>query len=294
MLSERHAGAIVIRAPAKLNLYLEVLHRRPDGYHAIDTLMVGVSLYDRLTFQEEKSRKIVLDSDHPTLSTGPDNLICRAATLLQQRTGYQHGARIRLRKRIPLAAGLAGGSTDAAAALLGLNRLWRTGWTAPELAALGAELGSDVPFFFYTPAAWCTGRGEQVEPLPLGRRLWFVLACPPVGLATADVYRCLVPPASPRSGADIRQAVTAGDVEAIGQALWNRLEEAAFTLCPAVARLRERLQRLQPAGQLMSGSGSSVFALCRDQEEASRIAHQLRHGPDEGICPSVFLVRSCS
>src|SRR5207237_2378703 len=126
--------------------------------------------------------------------------ICRAAELLRLRTGQVGGVRVRLHKRIPLAAGLAGGSTDAAATLFGLNRLWRLGLTREQLAELGAELGSDVPFFFSAPAAWCTGRGEVVTPLRPGRPLWLVLACPPVGLSTAAVFRALNVPAEPIDG----------------------------------------------------------------------------------------------
>jgi 4-diphosphocytidyl-2-C-methyl-D-erythritol kinase len=183
MLSERCADAVVVWAPAKVNLFLEVLAKRADGYHEIATLLVAVSLYDTLEFKEEASGDVQLLSNHPNLSTGPDNLVCRAADLLRQRRGVRRGARIRLTKRIPLAAGLAGGSSDAAATLAGLNRLWGLGLADGELAALGADLGSDVPFFFSAPAAWCTGRGEQVTPLPLGRPLDFVLACPPAGPA---------------------------------------------------------------------------------------------------------------
>src|SRR5947209_6913376 len=146
MFSERRAAAVVVWAPAKVNLFLEVLAKRADGYHEIATLLVAVSLYDTLEFKEEASGEIRLHSDHPNLSTGPENLIVRAAELLRRRTGCGRGAAVRLAKRIPMAAGLAGGSSDAAATLAGLNRLWRLGLTRGELAVLGAELGSDVPF----------------------------------------------------------------------------------------------------------------------------------------------------
>src|SRR5262245_19479678 len=173
MLSERHADAVVVWAPAKVNLFLELLAKRPDGYHDIATLMVAVSLYDTLEFKEDSSGDIRLHCAHPGLTTGPENLVCRAAALLQQRTGCPLGAAIRLVKRIPLAAGLAGGSTDAAATLAGLNRLWRLGLPARELVSWGAGLGSDVAFFFATPAAWGTGRGERGGGLARGRPLGF-------------------------------------------------------------------------------------------------------------------------
>lgn len=293
MLSMRTADAVAIWAPAKVNLYLEVLAKRADGYHDIATLMVAVSRYDTLTFREEDSGQLQLRCDHPTLSTGPDNLVLRAAERLRQRTGCGRGAVIDLVKRIPLAAGLAGGSTDAAATLAGLNRLWRLGLTRTELAELGAELGSDVPFFFATPAAWCTGRGEQVTPAPLGKRLDFVLVCPPVGLSTAEVYRSVTVPEQAMAGDAIRQAAAAGDIEDLGRCLYNRLQTVAERLCPSVAELAQRLARLNPAGWLMSGSGTSLFALCRDRQEALRIARELSGGPDEGVHPRCFIVQSC-
>jgi 4-diphosphocytidyl-2-C-methyl-D-erythritol kinase len=287
MLIEQHADGVVVWAPAKVNLHLEVLAKRSDGYHEIATLMVAVSLYDTLEFKEEASGEILLGCDHPDLATGPENLVRRAADLLRQRTGCPRGASIRLAKRIPLAAGLAGGSTDAAATLAGLNRLWQLNWAPPELAALGAELGSDVAFFFATPAAWCTGRGEVVMPLTPGRPLWLVLACPPFGLSTAAVYRGVTVPAQPESGTALRQAVVDGNVEEIGRRLHNRLQPVAEGLCPALAALGQRLQRLRPAGQMMSGSGTSFFALCRDPRDAQRIARALRSGSDEGLAAGV-------
>src|SRR5947209_6051624 len=173
MLITRYVNDVVVWAPAKVNLYLEVLAKRPDGYHELETLLVAVSLFDTLVFRDLPSPELRLRCNVRSLSTGPDNLIVRAARLLQQHARCARGADVRLVKRIPLAAGLAGGSTDAAATLAGLNRLWRLGLTQAELALLGAELGSDVAFFFATPAAWCTGRGEQVDPVTLGRPLRF-------------------------------------------------------------------------------------------------------------------------
>jgi 4-diphosphocytidyl-2-C-methyl-D-erythritol kinase len=293
MLIEWHAEAVVVWAPAKVNLYLEVLGKRADGYHEIATLMVAVSLYDTLEFREEPSGEIRLECSHPELSTGPDNLISRAAALLAARSGIRRGAQIRLTKRIPLAAGLAGGSSDAAATLAGLNQLWQLGLAPSELAVLGAELGSDVAFFFTTPAAWCTGRGEQIAALPLGRPLWLVLCCPPFGLATADVYRGVTVRAEPQAGTAICAAVAQGDIEEIGRRLHNRLQPVALALRPKLAGYRDRLAQQQPAGVLMSGSGTSWFALCRDSREAFRVAAGLPPVPEEGMNPGVFIVRSC-
>ncbi len=293
MLSTRRADSVSIRTPAKVNLFLEVLARRPDGYHEIATLMVAVSLFDTLTFEEQASEEVVLQCNRTDLSTGPDNLVCRAATLLRQRTGCRRGARIRLKKRIPMAAGLAGGSSDAAATLSGLNQLWGLDLSPSQLAQWSAELGSDVTFFLTAPVAWCTGRGEIVTPLSMGRRLWLVLVRPPVELSTAAVYRKVTVPAPPQTGDEIRQAVTNGDVEEIGRRLHNRLQPVAEQLCPEVAALRRRLEELKPVGQLMSGSGASLFALCRNRAEADRLARGLRQGEGQESPPEVFIVRSC-
>jgi 4-diphosphocytidyl-2-C-methyl-D-erythritol kinase len=301
MLSERRDSAVLVRAPAKVNLFLEVLAKRPDGYHEIATLMVAVSLYDTLEFKEDSSGAIRLHCNAPELTTGPDNLVVKAAALLRQRTGCTRGADIRLIKRIPMAAGLAGGSTDCAAALTGLNRLWRLGLADDELARLGGELGSDVPFFFNTPAAWCTRRGEVVTPVRLGRPLNFVIVKPAVGLSTAEVYRNVTIPDRPETGAELRQAVEVGDVEEIGRRLHNRLQEAARRLRPEIEAGLALLQAQGAAGQLMSGSGTSLFALCRDPGEAQRIARGVKRSQDStpsgagaGGTLQEYVVRSCS
>jgi 4-diphosphocytidyl-2-C-methyl-D-erythritol kinase len=301
MLSDWLGDAVLVRAPAKVNLFLEVLGKRPDGYHEIATLMVTVGLYDRLVFRDEPSGPIVLTCDDPVLSTGPDNLVCRAAELLRRHTGCQRGAQIELHKRIPMAAGLAGGSSNAAATLAGLNRLWRLGLADTELAALGAQIGSDVAFFFAAPAAWCTGRGEVVTPLTLGRPLHLLLACPEAGLATAEVYRGVRVPDRPENGEEIRQAFAAGDIEEIGRRLHNRLQPAAEARCPEVGEVLAQMTAARPVGQLLTGSGSTVFAVGRDRQDVIRIARCLRsqskrreqeHVGTPGSGPRLYLVRS--
>jgi 4-diphosphocytidyl-2-C-methyl-D-erythritol kinase len=293
MWIERRAGIVRVWTPAKVNLFLEVLGRRPDGYHDLATLMVTVGLYDSLEIHETSGGEVRLTCDLPALSTGDDNLIVKAARLLRQRYGVTSGVEIRLRKRIPMASGLAGGSSDAAATLAGLDRLWRLNLGNDELGRLGAELGSDVTFFFHGPAAWCTGRGEVVEPLDLRKPLDLVLACPRGGLSTASVFRALTLPPTPTPGDGVRQALEGGEVERIGRALHNRLEEPAMKLSPEVAGLREEITRLGPAGVLMSGSGSTVFALARDAADARRLSRAMTSGQDVVGKVRVFVVRSC-
>ena len=292
MLSAATAAGVEIRAPAKVNLFLEVLGKRPDGYHEIATLMAAVSLYDVLEFRDDASGQVHLTCNDPALDTGPSNLVCKSAAVLRRHTGTTLGAAVHLTKRIPMAAGLAGGSSDAAATLAGLNQLWRLGLTNGELAVLAAEIGSDVAFFFHTPLAWATGRGEVVTAQPLGRPLDLLIVAPGVGLSTADVYRQVTPPATPQSGAAIRAAAAAGDVEAIGRALHNRLQAPAEQLCPTVAAWQQRLAGLGAAGAMMSGSGSSLFALCRDRHEAVRLAREVRKEARD-TDGRLFLVRSC-
>jgi 4-diphosphocytidyl-2-C-methyl-D-erythritol kinase len=283
----------MVWAPAKVNLFLEVLGKRADGYHDIATLMVAVSLYDTLELKEAAPGQIQLDCNRPDLSSGPDNLVYRAAALLRERAQCRNGATIGLQKRIPIAAGLAGGSSDAAATLTGLNRLWQLGWSQAQLMPLAAELGSDVAFFMAGLASWCTGRGEKVAPVSLGRTLWLVLVCPDAHLSTAEVYSRVRAPGCPQTGQELRRALAEGSLNEVGRRLHNRLQSVSETLCPAVGDIRRTLEGYRPLGQLMSGSGPAVFALCSGRPEASRIAHELRHGSREESSPTVFLVRSC-
>jgi 4-diphosphocytidyl-2-C-methyl-D-erythritol kinase len=267
-------AALSVRAPAKVNLFLEVTGRRPDGYHDLRTLLVAVSLFDVLAFAPGPALR--LSCTDPKLGTGPENLVVRAAELLHRHTGTRAGADIALTKRIPVQAGLGGGSSDAAATLVGLNRLWKLSLPRGELMRLAAELGSDVPFFLGRRAAWCTGRGEVVTPWRLGRRLHLVLACPPFGLATADVYRRVEVPARPKSGAALMEAVAAGDAGEIGRRLFNRLQAPALALRPELTDWLARLAAADPLGCLVSGSGSTVFALARDAADGRRVARAVR------------------
>jgi 4-diphosphocytidyl-2-C-methyl-D-erythritol kinase len=236
--------------------------------------MVAVRLFDTLVFRAADD--LVLRCSDKQLSTGPENLVLKAANLLRERTGCKKGANIRLVKRIPMAAGLAGGSTDAASTLAALNRLWQLGLSANDLAKLGGEIGSDIPFFFRTPAAWCTGRGEIVAPVNLPIPLDFVLLCPSFGMATAAVYKNVAVPDQPISGGQIRDAFAKGDVDSIGDFMHNRLQMAAEKIEPRIAEYAQMLADATPAGCLMSGSGSTLFALCRSADEAAHTAAELK------------------
>jgi 4-diphosphocytidyl-2-C-methyl-D-erythritol kinase len=272
------AGGVEVLAPAKLNLFLEILGRRPDGYHEIESLMVAVDLYDTLTIADDPSGKITLHCDDPTLPTGRDNLVVKAAERLREESGCSRGAVIELRKAIPAQAGLAGGSSDAAATLAALDRLWDLRMLPGQWDALAGQIGSDVAFFRQAPAAVCRGRGERVESVPLRGSLHFVLVVPPVGLSTAAVYRHLTPPERPRPIGPVVEALASGEPGALGRSLFNRLQPVAETLAPALQRVRDALASLGPSldGHLMSGSGSAYFGLCRDQGAAHAAARTLK------------------
>jgi len=278
---------LVLQAPAKLNLFLKVVGKRADGYHEIDTLMQSVSLYDTLRLQSRlrpeitleivqtlppKSGEIVRD----VIPTGEENLVVRAARLLQQASGCVQGAHIQLWKRIPSQAGLGGGSADAGAVLRGLNQLWQTGLHKQELAMLGAELGSDIPFFAAGESlAICGGRGESLVSAQ-GPRLHFVIAKPHSGLSTAQVYSGCVVSAFSQSGKDMVTALHAGGVSRLKLLMRNGLEESARRLNPAVDELLGTMSALPFVCSLLSGSGSACFGICHGARQARHLAGRLK------------------
>ncbi|CAN5729928.1 4-(cytidine 5'-diphospho)-2-C-methyl-D-erythritol kinase [soil metagenome] len=277
------AGGVEVLAPAKLNLFLEILSRRPDGYHEIETLMVAIDLHDRLSFADEPSGSITLRCDDATLPTGPENLVVRAAERLRAdanasgRSNRPLGATIELRKSIPAEAGLAGGSSDAAATLTALDHLWDLRTPAGRLDELAGEIGSDVTFFRHAPAALCRGRGERVQALRMPGAYHFVLVCPPTGVRTADVYANLTPPEEPRGLDPVLDAFHSGDPARLGPLLFNRLQPVAERIHPALGRVRTALEDLGPSldGHLLSGSGAAYFGLARDGDAAQQAARRL-------------------
>ncbi|NLY03013.1 MAG: 4-(cytidine 5'-diphospho)-2-C-methyl-D-erythritol kinase [Rhodopirellula sp.] len=283
----RSPSGFVVQAPAKVNLFFEVLGKREDGYHDIETLVTPITLCDTLFFRESSApridftcRRLVAPSaasaaGDDVVPEGPENLVVRAVNLLRRRAGVDGGAAVHLVKRIPSAAGLGGGSSDAAAALVAANAGWRLGWSDQRLAELGAELGSDVPLFFARGAAVCRGRGELVDPLGGFGNLHLVVVRPPAGLSTAAVYRICQTGDPPRPMAPLLEALRRGDLGRAGRLLFNRLESAAETLSPWIRRLRQEMGRMDCLGHQMSGSGTCYFGICRHQRHARRVANRL-------------------
>jgi 4-diphosphocytidyl-2-C-methyl-D-erythritol kinase len=271
---------LLVRCPAKVNLFLEVVRRREDGYHDIDTVMQAVDLWDELRLAP--GPELRLECSDPALPTDERNLVVRAALALRKATGCRAGAHLRLAKHIPERAGLGGGSSDAAGTLAGLNRLWGLDLPAEELRQVAAGVGSDVAFFLTGGTARCTGRGERVEPVPTTWRPCLVLVCPDVGVSTPEAYARLSFPLTP-VGADatmLSHRAVSGDAAGVAQALFNRLESPAFDMYPELRDARDRLEATGLfAGVSMSGSGSALFGLCEpnvwDRAAESAAALQL-------------------
>jgi len=266
----------VLRAAAKVNLTLEVLGKRADGYHEIATVMQAVDLSDRITLDDADD--LELRSSIPDLPTDTRNLALRAAAALREAAAIEAGVRITLDRRIPVAAGLGGGSTDAAGVLLGLNRLWRLRWPLERLTEVAATLGSDVPFFLHGGVAVGTGRGEQVQPMK-GRSLALVLVNPKVPASTAEMYARLTPAMYSDGGATKALAgrLTRG-APRIAASLYNGMEAAAAGVFPQIAQMRAALLAAGALGALMSGSGPTVFGVARSYEQARQIRSRVARG----------------
>jgi len=262
-----------MRCPAKVNLHLQVLGRRSDGYHEVRTIFAAVGVWDELSFENAPAGVLELIVEpEGVVPVGDDNLVVRAARLLAEHIGVNRGARMRVRKGIPVAGGLGGGSSDAAAALAGLARLW-TGHEVPEeLETLAAELGADVPFFLVGGVAWGVGRGSEVTALPDLPRWWLVLVPGSEPIPTAEVYRALdVSVLDGEAESEIYRWVIEGGELPLGSCR-NDLQPTVVKRWPEVGRRLERVHDTQPLLALLSGSGGTVFGLYQDEARARQAA----------------------
>lgn len=286
MRISRQGDTLVVEAPAKLNLHLEVLGRRPDGFHDLKTVMVAVSLTDTLRLRPAPrgefrlTQRLALPNASALGVAPPDgetNLVIRAARALADVAVAPHGAEIELIKRIPWQAGLGGGSSDAAATLLGLDQLWQLNLSKQELHHIAARLGSDLNFFMErSPLAVCTGRGEAVASLPLRRRIDFVIVQPSGGLSTAEVFRHWIPSECPVDSVPLMHWLANESSPLAPQALYNSLQPPARELHAGVERTCRRLAACGLTAVAMSGSGSACFGVCRSRRHAALLAARLR------------------
>lgn len=274
-----------LKARAKINLTLDVLRKRPDGYHEVEMIMQSVDLSDSVILQEAPEG-VIVTTDHPLLSIGESNIAYKAAHLLMGKFGIKKGIKIHIAKRIPVAAGLAGGSTDAAAVLKGLNRIWGLGLSTQELAGLGAQIGSDVPFCVHGGTALAKGRGEILTSLPGVSEMWLVLVKPALEVSTAEVYK----------NYDQVKVERHPDTEAAVKAIYNRdtanllnnlvnvLESVTLSMYPEVSRVKKVMKAEGISSVLMSGSGPTVFGIVE-----SRAVAEQQAGALEQRLPDMFI-----
>lgn len=268
------------RAYAKINIGLDVLRRRADGYHEVKMIMQTVDIYDELVLERRKQPGIELRMDNSELPSGGDNLICRAADLLFREKEITGGVNISLTKRIPIAAGMAGGSADAAAALRGVNELFDLGYSLKELQALGVGLGADIPYCLAGGTMLSEGIGEILTPLPAPPAAHLVIAKPDVNVSTAFVYGNLH---ADRLAwhPDIDGMIAAlqkGDLDGITGRLGNVLETVTVKAHPVIEQIKELLRKQGAENALMSGSGPTVFGIFKEKETAARAAEAVERG----------------
>ena len=265
---------IVLKSPAKLNLYLKVKNKRPDGYHNIVTLFERINLCDDIRFESNTTGKIRIFCDQKDVPTGPKNLIYKVAAALKNDFAIREGVTVWIKKRIPVAAGLAGGSSNAATALIGLNRLWKLKLSQKTLLKYARQVGSDVAFFLYdTPWAVGTQRGDCIKPLKINTKLWHVVVVPKVKMYSWKVYGGLKLQLTKKSDnvTILIRHLKNNNIRGVGKRLKNDLQAEIIRLCPRLLVLKEELKSLHSQGVMISGSGPAVFGLAENKQHAQQI-----------------------
>ena len=282
---------VTVRVPAKVNLHLGVGRLRPDGFHPVTTVLQAVSLYDEITATAAARLSVQVKGEGAgQVPLGEDNLAARAARVLAERAGVGAGVHLSITKAIPVAAGMAGGSADAAAALVACDALWQTGLHRDELTELAAGLGSDVPFGLTGGTALGNGRGERLSPVLAKGQYHWVFALADGGLSTSAVYaerdrmQAEVPAVEALPPAGVIAALRAGDAAALGRVLTNDLQAPALRLRPTLARTLDAGSELGALGAVVSGSGPTCAFLARSSQDAIRLAASLAGA---GVCRTV-------
>ena len=279
---------IIEKAPAKINLGLDVLGKRADGYHELEMVMSSVDLADRLIMEEIAEDKIIIETNKAFLPIDKRNNVYQAASIVKKRYGINKGILIRITKNIPVAAGLGGGSTDCAAALRGMDRLWQLGLTMPELIDIGMEVGTDVPYCIYGTTAFISGKGEKVTPLRPMPQCWVVLVKPRLSVSTGKIFQEVdLDQLHHPDIQELSDAILAEDYQRMIAAMGNSLESITIPKHPVVQQIKERMMKYGADVALMTGSGPTVFALCQKYSRAQRVYNALK-----GFCEEVYLVRT--
>ncbi len=281
---------ITRKAYAKINLGLDVLRRRPDGYHEVKMIMQTVDIFDTLTFKAKSEEGVTLNTDNSELSVGDDNLICRAAGLIMAKNGVNKGVEITLKKRIPIAAGMAGGSADAAATLLGLNELFGLGCSLEELQETGVKLGADIPYCLMGGTALSEGIGEILSKLPSPPQCSLAVAKPDINVSTKFVYENLrLENLSAHPDIDgMIEAIRGGNIQGVADRLGNVLETVTIKEYPIIDEIKKLMINSGAINALMSGSGPTVFGIFPDEWTAGAAARELE---EKNFAKQVFVTK---
>ncbi|HFH6645773.1 TPA: 4-(cytidine 5'-diphospho)-2-C-methyl-D-erythritol kinase [Streptococcus agalactiae] len=276
------------KAPAKLNLGLDIKGRCDDGYHELAMIMVSIDLNDYVTISELKEDCIVIDSDSSKMPLNNDNDVFKAADIIKNQYGINKGVHIRLEKSIPVCAGLGGGSTDAAATIRALNRLWNLQMDYDEMVAIGFKIGSDVPYCLGGGCSLVLGKGEIVKPLPTTLRpCWIVLVKPDFGISTKSIFRDIDCKSISRVDIDLlKSAILSSDYQLMVKSMGNSLEDITITKNPVISTIKERMLNSGADVALMTGSGPTVFSMCSTEKKADRVFNSMK-----GFCKEVYKVR---
>jgi len=276
---------IVVKSPAKLNLYLDVLRKRSDGYHDIDTVFEKIALFDILTIKRRDKKGIKITTNQPKLPTGRTNLAYKAAKLLFSMVGYKGGVCVDIKKKIPISAGLGGGSSNAAATLLGINKLFKFGLKRKELVSIAKALGADVPLFLYD-CSFAVGkeRGDAIYPLDININIWHIIITFKFGVSTKSAYEGLnlrlTPPAS--NAKILIHLVSNKDCEGLGRSLYNKFEETLLTRYRTVDNAKRLLLKEGAYGAVLSGSGPTVFGITKTRKEAIGVERRIKKALGKG------------
>ncbi|MDQ0352651.1 4-diphosphocytidyl-2-C-methyl-D-erythritol kinase [Alkalibacillus filiformis] len=276
------------KAPAKINLTLDILHKREDGFHEVEMIMTSIDLSDRLFFEELTRDEIVIDSENRYVPNDHRNLAYQAAKVFKKQCGIRSGVKVDIDKNIPVAAGLAGGSSDAAATIRGLNRLFATGLSNAQMEKMAEQIGSDVPYCIQGGTQLAKGRGEVLTPLSPLPACYVVLAKPKIGVSTKEVYgrvdlNNMIHPNNEQA----IKALENQDFQAVCEQMGNVLEPITMNMHKEISPIKEQMENADADGVLMSGSGPTVYALVKQQSKAERIYNSLK-----GFCEEVYVVHS--
>jgi 4-diphosphocytidyl-2-C-methyl-D-erythritol kinase len=267
---------VVEKALAKINLALDVIGKREDHYHDLHMVMTTVDLFDRLSFEKLQNDEIKLSCDKPYVPLDERNFVYKAIQLIKTKYQIKEGVSVNIQKHIPVSAGLAGGSSDAAAAIRAMNQLFNLKMSLEDMIEIGKAVGSDVPFCIYNKTAIAEGRGEILTPLPKPPKCWVVLIKPHFGVSTKEVFQNVVMDKIHHPNvSEVISAVKTSNYKKLIESVGNSLEDVTFELYPEVGELKKQIQRLNPDVTLMSGSGPTIFALALKERNAKRIINSV-------------------